>query len=212
MSEPSTGSPPRGEEPARPRPHSADSSRPRPHSADSSPPRPQYGEYATPEEQRARIHDPAPWQQPPVTPIVTDAAGAGIPSPAPVVAPKPRPVDRIVTIALLAYGLVNVLSTVSALADYGAYAETILSMLGVDAELSDPAAGRPWGIGAALVLAVGWCVTAAVSVWNMRRGRLSWWIPVTGGILFTFVSGTLMLVPLMSDPAVWSAVVGSVSG
>jgi hypothetical protein len=186
-----------------------------PRSADSSRPRPQYGEYATPEEQRARIQEPAPWQLPPVTPIMTDAPDAGIPSPVPAVTTperRPRPVDRIVTIALLAYGLLNVISSVSALADYGAYAETMLSILGVDAELSDPAAGRPWGIAAALVLAIGWCATAAVSVWNMRRRRLSWWIPLVGGIVFTFAAGTLMLVPLMSDAAVWDALVAGVGG
>jgi Na+-driven multidrug efflux pump len=121
-------------------------------------------------------------------------------------------VDRIVTFALLAYGLVNVISSVPAFLDYGAYAETLLSMLGVDVQITDPAAGKAWGIAAVLVLAVGWCATAVVSWWSVRRGRLTWWIPLVGGILFTFVSGALMAVPLMNDPAVWQALVESAGG
>jgi hypothetical protein len=31
-----------------------------------------------------------------------------------------------------------------------------------------------------------------------------------GGAVFTFASATLMLVPLMNDPAVWDALVGSI--
>ncbi|WP_109210903.1 MULTISPECIES: DUF6264 family protein [Microbacterium] len=174
-------------------------------SVETARPRPQYGEYATPEEQRARIQEPAPWQLEALTPIMTDAPEPGIPQAPPVVEKRQRPVDRIVTFALLAYGLVNVISTVPAFLDYAAYAESILATLGVEAELSDPAAGRAWGIAAVLVLIIGWCATAAVSVWSMRAGRLTWWIPLVGGIAFIFLAGALMAIPLMNDPAVWQA-------
>lgn len=173
-------------------------------------PRPQYGEYATPEEQRARIKQPDASLVYEPAPVV-EQAPAVVPS-APVAdaaAPRSRPVDRIVTFALLAYGLVNVISSFAAFTDFAAYTETMLSVLGVDAELADPAAGRPWGVAAALVLAIGWVITAVVSWINLRRGRLSWWIPVAGGLLFTFVSASLMLVPIMNDPAVWEALVGT---
>lgn len=192
------------------RPHSRDTepSRHSPHSAESRP-RPQYGEYATPEEQRARI------RQPDVTAALDNgrvAVDAAPVTSAPVAAPtapaapaRSRAVDRIVTFALLAYGLVNVISSFPAFLDYGSYADTLFSLLGADAELSDPAAGRPWGIAAAIVLAVGWFLTAAVSWWNVRRGRLSWWIPLVGGIVFTFAAGTLMFIPLINDPAVWDS-------
>ncbi|MEV4688846.1 DUF6264 family protein [Microbacterium sp. LWH3-1.2] len=171
-------------------------------------PRPQYGEYATPEEQRARIREPAPRQEP-VAPIVTDAPAGGIPS-APVVAEKRQhPVDRIITFALLAYGLVNVITSVPAFLDYGTYAETMLGLMGVDTQLSDPAAGRPWAIAAAVVLTIGWCLTTALSVWNMRRSRISWWIPLAGGIVFSLTAGALMVAPLTNDPAVWQALLDS---
>jgi hypothetical protein len=179
--------------------------------------RPQYGEYATPEEQRARIRQPAH-----VEPIVpAPAADPGIPMgpPSALTAPADdpkadtarrwHPVDRVVTFALLAYGLVNVVTAIPQLVDYAAYTETVFTLLGVDAKLTDPAAGKPWGLAAAIVMALGWLATALVTWWNLRRGRVSWWIPVVGGIVFTLITGTLMLIPLMSDPAVWSSLVGS---
>jgi hypothetical protein len=179
--------------------------------SDQLPPRPQYGEYATPEEQRARIRQPdaamTPAAETVAQPPVTSAARAAS---APAFEPRSRMTDRIVTFALLAYGFVNLITTFPALVDYSGYADTVFNMMGVDVELSDPAAGRPWGIAAALVLAIGWVITALVSWWSLRRGRRTWWIPVVGAIVFTVASGTLMLVPLMSDPAVWDVLVGSV--
>ncbi|WP_169581240.1 DUF6264 family protein [Microbacterium thalassium] len=176
-------------------------------------PRPQYGEYATPEEQRARIKQPdAALLYEPAPVVETSAVVEPAPAPA-AEAPaeaRSRPVDRIVTFALLAYGLVNVISSFPALVDFAAYADTMFGLLGVDAELSDPAAGKPWGVAAALVLAVGWIITAAFSWLRLRRGRISWWIPLAGGVVFTFIAAALMLVPIMNDPAVWEALVGSV--
>ena len=61
-----------------------------------------------------------------------------------------------------------------------------------------------------MVLAIGWAITALFAWWSLRRGRRTWWIPVVGGIVFTVASGILMLIPLMSDPAVWDVLVGSV--
>ncbi|MCP2637841.1 DUF6264 family protein [Microbacterium sp. HD4P20] len=186
-------------------------------------PRPQYGEYATPEEQRARIRQPdvtaaletgRPVEVPPavaapVGPAATETAGADVPPAADAALTRRRAVDRIVTFALLAYGLVNVISSYPAFLDYSAYADTMFTVLGVEAELADPAAGRPWGIAAALLLTVGWIATAAISWWNMSRRRLSWWIPLVAGVVFVFVAGMLMVVPLMNDPAAWDALVGS---
>jgi hypothetical protein len=202
---------------------------PRPPAADEPRPRPQYGEYATPEEQRARIRQPdvtaaldageAVAAVPAVRPGAAAGAEAKTPrspkagqpaSAASNAPPRTRTIDRIVTFALLAYGLVNVVTAFPVLVDYGAYADTVFDLMGVDAQLSDPGAGRPWGIAAALVLAVGWFITAVVSWWNVRRGRLTWWIPLVGGIVFTVLSGVLVLIPMMSDPAVWDALMGSV--
>lgn len=178
----------------------------------AAPPRPQYGEYATPEEQRARIRQPdvTAALEAGRTAVPVTAVPAGREAAAAVAEPPVRRIDRIITFALLAYGLVTVITSIPALADYSTYTDTVFDLLGVSVDLADPAAGRPWGIAAAVVMAVGWLLTAVVSWWSVRRGRLSWWIPVVGGIVFTFASSVLMLVPLMSDPAAWDAIVGSV--
>lgn len=177
-------------------------------------PRPQYGEYATPEEQRARIKQPDVGLVYEPAPVPEDAPLPPAPTrsrpPAPAATGRGRQVDRIVTFALLAYGLVNVISAFPALVDFASYTETMFDILGIDATLADPAAGRPWGIASAIVLALGWVITAVVSWWSLRRGRLTWWIPLAGGAVFIFASSMLALVPLMNDPAVWQAMVGSI--
>lgn len=173
-------------------------------------PRPQFGEYASAEEQRARIQQPE----------VTERLEAGVaPADAPSTPPSPgvavvpisrrRLVDRIVAFALLGYGLVNVIAAAPALVDYAAYMTSVFELMGVDADLGDPQAGRPWGIAAAIVLVGGWLLTAALTWANARRGRVSWWIPLVGGVVFSLTAGILVMVPLMSDAALWSSLVGS---
>ena len=184
-------------------------------------PRPQYGEYATPEEQRARI------KQPDLTRLLEtgqdpDALKGAVPPDSPSLAtktanstagattmPRGRFVDRVVTIALLVYGLVNVVTSIPTMIDYGSYVSTVLTLLGIDGELADPAAGRPWGVAAALILAIGWLLTAYLSWRSLARGRVTWWIPLVAGIVFTFVTGVLLMVPIVSDPTLWNAILDS---
>lgn len=180
-------------------------------------PRPAYGEYATPEEQRARITQPdltfkleqgqdpddaAPAKDAPVAPRSTAAVAAGS-------VPRRRFADRVATIALLTYGLINVIGSVPAMVDYEKYLGTVLSLMNVTGQLADPAAARPWGIAAALVLVVGWIVTALVSWQSLVRGRLTWWIPLVGGIVFTVVSVILLIVPMAGDPALMQSILDS---
>jgi len=176
-------------------------------------PRPAYGEYATPEEQRARI------KQPDMTRLLEtgqdpDALQGAAPEASPSIVSKPataplgrrRFADRVATIALLVYGLVTVVTGIPNMIDYEAYVGTVLGLFGVDAQLADPAAGRPWGIAAALVLAIGWLLTAYVSWRSLARGRVTWWIPLVAGIVFTFIAGILLMVPIVSDPTLWNAI------
>jgi hypothetical protein len=184
-------------------------------------PRPQYGEYATPEEQRARI------KQPDLTRLLDtgqdpDALKGAVPADSPSLATKPaksaaaastmprgRFADRVATIALLVYGLVNVVTSIPSMIDYGSYVSTVLTLLGIEGELADPSSGRPWGIAAALILAIGWLLTAYLSWRSLARGRVTWWIPLVAGIVFTFVTGVLLMVPIVSDPTLWNAILDS---
>lgn len=195
--------------------------RPGPHGADDMRPRPQYGEYATPEEQRARI------KQPDMTRLLEsgqdpDALQGAVPADSPSLTAQPakstlttggmprgRFADRVATVALLVYGLINVVTSVPSMIDYGSYVGAVLNLLGVTGELADPTAGRPWGIAAALVMAIGWLLTAYISWRSLAAGRVTWWIPLAAGILFTFVTGVLLMVPIVSDPALWGAILDS---
>jgi hypothetical protein len=180
-------------------------------------PRPQFGEYASPEEQRARIQQPdATWAletgQALDDPAAAAAPPASVQTPPAAASPRPRRVDRIATFALLGYGLFTVLTSIPSLADYSGYVDTLLGVMGVDAEYSVPAGAQIWGIAAALVLGLGWIATAALSWTNLRRGRLTWWIPLTAGVVLNLIAGGLMLVPIMSDPALWNALMAGVTG
>ncbi|MEW2004850.1 DUF6264 family protein [Microbacterium sp. NPDC079208] len=161
--------------------------------------RPRYGELATPEEQRRAAG------LPPLAEVVAPTAPS--PAPAPSAAPqtsapaRPHPVDRFATIALLAYGLVNVVVTGLSYLDVVPVMNQTMGMLGIEGEFTNYAAGRMWGTIAAVVLAVGWCVTAALSIRRLRRGRVTWWLPVVGAVVTVGIAAFCLVVPMMGDPA-----------
>lgn len=173
--------------------------------------RPRYGEYATPEDQRARIQQPdVTWQ------LETggDAAAVAASASAAVVdaAQKPpRRFDRIATAVLLAYGLFTVITSAPRFADYSEFADLVLSTMGVQATLSDPLGARAWGIAAAAVLVIGWVAAAFWSWTRLRANRLAWWVPLVAGVVVNVVASILMVVPLMSDPAILEAITATVT-
>lgn len=159
--------------------------------------RPQYGEIATPEEQRRAAGLP---------PIPEVAPASAVPSPpqsrpdAP--AARPRvPVDRFATVALLAYGLVNVIMTGLSYLDFATAMNQVMTVLGIDGEFTNYSQGRIWGTIAAFVLAVGWSVTAYLAIRRLRRGKLAWWVPVAGAVVTIVIASICVAIPMMSDPA-----------
>ncbi|MCK8466593.1 DUF6264 family protein [Microbacterium sp. KSW4-16] len=165
--------------------------------------RPQYGELATPEEQRRAAGLP-PLDEvavAPPTPSVAPTAAAASPAPGDGSTTRRRPVDRLVTIALLAYGLVNVIVTGLSYLDLPNVMNETMRILGIDGEFTNFAQGRTWGTIGAIVLAVGWAITAALSIRRLRRGRLTWWLPIVGAIVTGIIVSMCIAVPMMSDPA-----------
>lgn len=162
--------------------------------------RPQYGEIATVEEQRrAAGLPPLDEVDPPhagAQPAPTQAA-----SDAPVAPRASNPVDRFVTIGLLAYGLVNVVMTAASYLDFSAAMDQVMSILGIDGEFTNYAQGRLWGTVAAIVLVVGWALTAYLSVRRLHRGRVSWWVPLVGAVATMFLTSIFVSIPMMGDPA-----------
>lgn len=157
--------------------------------------RPQYGEIATIEEQRRaaglppsdEIVDPVP-----PTPVAAEAAPDAV---------RSKPVDRFVTIALLAYGLVNVIMSGLSYLDFAKPINQAMEMLGIEGEFTNFAQGKLWGTIAAIVLVVGWSITAVLSIRRLRRGKLTWWVPLVGAAVTVLIASMCAAVPLMGDPA-----------
>jgi len=162
--------------------------------------RPQYGEYATPEEQRRLAGLP---------PMDAAAEAPAAPTPAPVaetptrdaVRAPGRPWDRIITIALLAYGVVNVIMTAMSYLDLPPLMNQSMQILGIEGEFTNYAQGKIWGTAAAVVLVVGWIITAWLSMRRLRSGRLTWWVPLVGAVVTMIVASVCITVPMMGDPA-----------
>lgn len=161
--------------------------------------RPQYGEIATLDEQRRAAGLPPLDEVPAVEVGAAPAPADGAVADSAVA--RPRPVDRFVTIALLAYGLVNVVMTGLSYLDFATAMNQMMSVLGVDGEFTNYAEGRTWGTIAAIVLAVGWSLTAYFSIRRLRARKLSWWVPLVGAAVTLLVASVCAAIPLMNDPA-----------
>ncbi|KQQ68696.1 DUF6264 family protein [Microbacterium sp. Leaf320] len=159
--------------------------------------RPQYGEIATLEEQRKAAGLPPLDEMPPAL----AAAPAPEVVPAGAAPARPRPVDRFITIALLAYGLVNVVVTGMSYLDFPTAMNQMMSVLGVDGEFTNFAQGKVWGTVAAIVLAAGWSLTAYFSIRRLRSGKASWWVPLAGAAVTLLAASICAAIPLMNDPA-----------
>ncbi|WP_460785701.1 DUF6264 family protein [Microbacterium tumbae] len=176
--------------------------------------RPQYGEYASPEEQRRRAGlpplDPATADLPPAGfgPVhVPGRAAEASPSSTP--APRPRGVDRIVTIALLAYGLVNVVMSAIAYLDLPGVMNRYLEIFGIEGEFTNLDQGRLWGGIAAAVLVAGYALTVWLSVRRLRAPKPSWWVPIVGAVVTSFAVSLCLMVPMLGDPAFASILQGA---
>ncbi|HEU4808772.1 MAG TPA: DUF6264 family protein, partial [Homoserinimonas sp.] len=140
----------------------------------SGPPRPpaQYGEYASPDEQRRARGHVEPEGSHPATPA---AAGAE-----PASAVRSHPVDRVVTLVLLAFGLFLVLNGIPGYLAMPEVLQGVYDSLGAG---TYPAAevASSLGVTALVLQGVIWVATAVLSALAIRRGRLAWWIAVVGG-------------------------------
>lgn len=165
--------------------------------------RPQYGELATPEEQRRAAGLP-PLEEVVIEPLATPPApdSARVEQPAIESSTKrSHPIDRFATIAMLAYGLINIVITGLSYLDLPSVMNETMKILGIEGEFTNFAQGKTWGTIAAVLLAVGWSVTAALSIRRLRRGRITWWIPIVGAIVTMVVVSICIAVPMMNDPA-----------
>jgi len=184
--------------------------------------RPAYGEYATPEEQ-AKARGPVAPAGPPPAP---DAAGRDATSqdavptwtvpawsaassgraqdgataaerPGP---PAPRTADRIVTVVLLSLGLLNVLWGIPGFLSLASTLQAAYDQMGVGQYGAGELAGT-LGVVAVVSQLLIWAATAWGSVRRMRRGRLSWWVPLVGAAVAFIVVMLVFTIAIVSDPA-----------
>lgn len=172
-------------------------------SEDRRPPA-QYGEYATAEEQqRARG---LPEQS--AAAVGTDAAHTTPPGetyvPPPRSEPAPsrsaHPVDRIVTLVLLALGLFVWLNGIPGFLALADALQAVFDQLGAGSYRATEAAAA-LGVAALVVQGIVWALTAASAWFAMSRGRMAWWIPVVGAALYFIASMIIVSVALFADPA-----------
>lgn len=116
-------------------------------------------------------------------------------------AAKPRSWDRVVTIALLAYGMVSVFITGTAYLDLPTLMNDSMKILGIEGEFTNFAQGKLWGTIAAAILVVGWVLTAWISLRRLRTGKLTWWVPLVGAASTMIIVSLCLAVPMMGDPA-----------
>ncbi|GAA1697049.1 hypothetical protein GCM10009808_13080 [Microbacterium sediminicola] len=166
-------------------------------------PAPRYGVYATPEEQRARIQKPDVTLSLDAGAAPDDAAVPSVVRAAPDAAAQERSgsIDRIITFALLAYGLVNVVVAAFDLLDFATYADTVYAVIGIPDSFSDTGNAGMWGATAAVTLVVGFAVTAWFAVRAVLAHKRAWWIPLLGAVVTHIALGIVVMIPLMSDPA-----------
>lgn len=173
-------------------------------------PRPQYGEYASDSEWASAIErsgaarpegrpaPPAPRaplaQAAPITPV-GPLLRADRTSRTPA-----KSADRVATIFLMSFGLVYFIGGASSYLGLAASIERMFGQMGVGDYT--PTMLTPI-IGIIIVVSQGviWLIAAGWSYARIHRGRLSWWIPVTAGIVSLLATVTLLGVLLSTDPA-----------
>jgi hypothetical protein len=155
---------------------------------DAAPEPPRYGAYGTPEQQaQARGSELPP-------PEVMSPAAAP-----PIRTAKPRRADRIAAIALLAFGFVNVTTGIPGWLRLPATLQSAYDQLGLG-EFQAVALASALGVAAMVTQIVLWLAALGITVALIRAGRLSWWVPLTAGVIAVVVTSVLIGVAIMSDP------------
>jgi hypothetical protein len=153
-------------------------------------PAPQYGEYATPEEVAALRGTTA---APPAA--VPDPVTSPAPGRSSTRVPLVRRIDRPLTIALIAFGVLNLLQYAGALLDFEYFLEVATE--GTFAESIDFGdAARVGGVVLFVLCLALVVVSGAIAVLLLRRGRIAFWVPLGAGVL-SVLAWVVVLVAIM---------------
>lgn len=138
-----------------------------------------------------------------MTTPLTPAPTLAVPTPvAAAAAPAAKPaIGRLITFALLGFGLVNVLSSIGGFMNLSTTLNSTLKILGIDGEFTNFGVAKTWGVVAAIVMIAGYAATVWLSLRRMKRDRSSWWIPLVGFIVTMALVSVCISVPMFGDPA-----------
>lgn len=111
-----------------------------------------------------------------------------------------HPADRMISIALLVFGLYNVITTIMDRDDIATAIDQAYRSMGLSGDYTATAlTGTVADITSIVSLAL-WVAAAGLTVWAIARGRLAFWIPLAAGLLAAIVSGVGYLVLFLHDP------------
>ena len=149
-------------------------------------PRPQYGEYA------------------PITPATeVPEVEAVTPDPVPPVEAPPAKRfsrDLIITSALLVIGVWDVVTGFAQYANLSVLIQQAYDQLGIGEFTSTEFADSMGGIitiGRVVIL----LIAIVLSLWRISKGKLSFWIPLTGAVVAAVFVGVCSVIVMTSDPA-----------
>lgn len=141
------------------------------------------------------------------TPAPSNTAAAAGPGTAPA---RPRSVDRIVTIFLLAVGSYFALSMALTLSQFALEFSKIADELGVK-DFVAPSSLKTLGtIGAILVLAI-YALVLIFSIRRLRARKMTFWAPIVAGVLAWVVFFILFFIGLNQSAELWQALVSIAS-
>jgi hypothetical protein len=175
-------------------------SRRAPEDGDVSRQAPLYGEYATPEEVAALRAEAARESPAPTHRSLSPAPPSAVAVPAST-APEStaRRLDRPITIALIAFGVLNLLQYGGALLDFEGFLEVATE--GTPAEPIDfTDAARIGGVVLFVVCLTLVTVSGAIAVFLLRRGRLAFWVPLVAGGMSVLAWIIVLVVIVLQTP------------
>jgi hypothetical protein len=165
---------------------------PGPQSRPTSGPAPRWGEYAP--------LPPAPPE--PQLPVASPAAPMQTPTRSGSAAPtrRRRTWDVVLTIALLAYGLMTVLTSLSGAGDLGRTIDQVYALQGLG-DYTPTALAGTLTTAANLAQVVLLALAAYVSYRLLKAGRIAFWVPLAAGVLASLLIGAFGFTLMVSDPS-----------
>jgi hypothetical protein len=119
--------------------------------------------------------------------------------------------DRLVTVTLLACGAITVATSIRGYLDFSSSIEQLDASLGVGkfghAELADQT-----GIWLLVIEIVLYAASLLVALRLLRRGRISFYVPLLGALAFWIVSAIALWVLFQANPTVMSQIDGLLRG